>query len=106
MSKLKMVGIAVGILALPLFLGLWSVGVFSVVEPLREDAKREVFENTQSYVHGKVQTLAKLKLEYDKADNVGKAAIRSVIVNQFAEFDDRAIRSDGLRNFLVQVRGF
>lgn len=74
--------------------------------PKHENVRREVFEETQSYVHGKIQDLAKYKGEYDKADDEGKEAIRHLIVIRFAEFDDSKIKASGLRGFLVKMRGY
>jgi len=106
MSKIKITGIVVAVLLVPFAIAFYSIFLYRATAPVMEDARREVFQNTQSYVHGKVQMLAKYKVEYDKADVDGKLAIVAVIRNQYAEFDDVAIKADGLRTFLVHTRGF
>jgi hypothetical protein len=111
MGKFKIAGIGIGVLvgflALQFVLGLYGLAWFKFFEPKKEDIRREIFENTQSYVHGKIQDLAKYKLEYDALkDPSAKEAIRQVIVMRFAEFDETKIKSSGLRNFLVQQRGY
>ena len=81
MSKSKIFGLSVGGLALFLVImfifGLYGLGWFKFFGPKTENIKREIFENTQSYVHGKIQDLAKYYDEYNQADGVDeKEAIR------------------------------
>ncbi|KKL04271.1 hypothetical protein LCGC14_2617760 [marine sediment metagenome] len=110
-SKLKIFGITVGgliaLLLLMVVLGLFGLGWFKFFGPKYEDVRRDIFENTQSYVHGKIQALAKYKNEHDRAESpAGKEAIRQLIINQFAEFDETKIKAAGLRNFLTNMRGY
>lgn len=111
MGKFKIFGIAVGgiaaIMLVMFVFGLFGLGWFKFFGPKKEDIRREIFENTQSYVHGKIQDLAKYKLEYDSATNDNsKEAIRQIILSRFAEFDDSKIKAAGLRQFLVKQRGY
>ena len=86
------------------FLGIGWTRYFGVKH---RDARREVFEQTQSYTHGKIQELSKMYLEYQQADSQGdKDIISNVIKVQFAGFDEDNINSDVLRRFLVNVRGY
>ena len=78
----------------------------SVFEPMEQDIEREVFENTKSYVQGKIQDLSKYYLEYQTASTEDKIAIRSVIQMQFSSFDAKDIDNEDLRSFLITVRGF
>ncbi len=87
-------------------LGLLNLGMFKFFAPKYENVKREVFENTQSYNHGKIQDLAQYKEEYDKADYEGKEAVRQIIILRFAEFDESKIKSRNLRNFLLKTRSY
>ena len=68
----KIGGIVVGgFTALIFFLfliGVIDLGMFKFFAPKYENVRREVFENTKSYTHGKIQDLAKYKDEYDKAE--------------------------------------
>ena len=73
----------------------------------QQNAEREVFEQTKSYVHGKIQALSKAYGEYQLAkDDEEKAAITSVIKVQFAGFDSSLVKNPELRRFLIQTRGF
>lgn len=97
----------VSALALVFILNLAGVGMFVFFEPIKEDARREVFENTKSYIHGKTHDLAKYFEEYNKADSIGdKEAVASLIKMNFSDFDESKIRSDRLKRFLVSVRGY
>lgn len=103
----KGVGLFVGILVLFFIFGLYGLGWMKFFEPKKENIRREIFEQTQSYVHGKIQDLAKYYDEYNRTDASGeKEAIRQLIILRFAEFDETKIRSQKLRNFLTNTRGY
>lgn len=110
MSNIKMVGIGigsiVGILIISFIFGLYGLGWMKFFGPKKENIRREIFEQTQSYVHGKIQDLAKYQDEYNSADINGKEAVRQLIIVRFAEFDETKIKPARLRNFLVSMRGY
>ncbi len=70
----------------------------------KENARREVFEQTQSYVEGKRQELVKLHHEWVMADSSDKMVIEFTIRQSFANFDDSKITDDVMRNFLKDVK--
>lgn len=79
---------------------------FAFWAPKYENARRKTFENTQSYVQGKIQDLSNYKLQYSQAkDNDSKQAIQSVIRSQFANFDINQC-PDELKPFLQEMRGY
>jgi hypothetical protein len=83
--------------------GLFSYGFFA---PKKENIRRHVFENTQSYVQGKIQDLSNYKLQMDTTkDPASKAAIQAVIRSQFANFDINQC-PDELKAFLQAERGY
>lgn len=85
------------------YYGLFSYGFFA---PKMETVRRKTFENTQSYVQGKIQDLSNYKLQVDTTkDLANKAAIRSVIRAQFANFDINQC-PDELKPFLEAERGY
>ena len=111
MSTLKIIGLCflafVALVALMFATGAIDLGYKKVFKPANENIDRQVFENTQSYVHGKIQDLAKYKREYDATDNMTeRQAITSLINQQFAQFDSSKIQDPNLRNFLITTRGF
>ena len=110
MGKFKMFGMSVGGITLTLVivfaLGLLGLGWDKFFLPKQENIKRDVYVNTQSYVSGKIQDISKYYNEYNKADAVGKGALRQIIITQFAEFDESKIKSQTLRGFLISMRGY
>ena len=110
-ERVKMAGLSVGslvtALVLVFVLGLAGLGYYKFFAPRRENVRREVFEQTKSYVHGKIQDLAKHKAEYDRAEtDEDKEAIQAVIRHQFAAFDVSQIDSPELRACLKRMRGY
>lgn len=98
------------LLALVIVVGLnfafgWvDVGYTKTVGKAKENARRTVYEETQSYVEGKVQELTKARLEYmESKDSVEKRAIKMTVVQSFANFDDKKLPID-LRDFLDQMK--
>lgn len=75
--------------ALALVFGLNYFGLvsFRFFAPKYENARREVYENTQSYVEGKRQSIVKHYSEWRKSDEDEKVAIRSIVLQEFANFD-------------------
>lgn len=70
----------------------------------KENARREVFEQTQSYVEGKRQELIKLHHEWNKADADSKIAIEATIRMSFANFDENKIEQPELYSFLKTIK--
>lgn len=106
MNWFKGVGIFIGLIAIAFALELAGLGFFKFFEPKKENIRREIYENTKSYVHGKIQQLSKYHNEYRAAPDSTKAALGAIIRLEFAEFDETKITAAGLQNFLVKVRGF
>lgn len=103
---LKGIMIFVGLIVLVFVLELAGLGFFKFFEPKREDIRREIFENTKSFVHGKIQQLSKYHNEYRKADDSTRLTLETIIRLEFAEFDETKIDAVGLRRFLTQIRGY
>ena len=107
---MKTVGIGIvsviGVLVVSFIFGLYGLGWMKFFGPKKENIRRDIFEQTQSYVHGKIQDLAKYQDEYNKADENGKETVRQIIILRFAEFDETKIRSINLRNYLITMRGY
>ena len=108
MSILKIV--LLSLLALAIAIGLsfafgWvGVGYTKTVGKAQENARREVFEQTQSYVEGKRQELTKYRLEYMEAkDEQEKHALKVTILQSFANFDVTKLPPD-LQTFLESLK--
>lgn len=88
-------------------LDLLGVEWLGFIGPKRENVRREIFEETKSYTHGKIQDLAKYFDEYKNAESEeDKQTIQTIIKSQFAEVDAHKIKPDALRQFLIQMRGY
>ena len=95
MLKKILIGIGglCGVFVFVFVLELFGLGMFKFFAPKRENVRREVFEQTKSYVHGKVQDLGKYYEEYQSAKTIDdKDVIRNVIKVRFAEFDESKIK--------------
>ena len=75
-------------------------------KPKFENVEREVFEETKSYTHGKIQDLAKHYSEYQKSENSDREAIKGLIQMQFSNFDPNVIDNYKLKMFLIEMRGY
>jgi cytochrome c biogenesis factor len=70
----------------------------------KENVKREVFEQTQSYVQGKIQELTKYRLEYNKAkDEDEREYYRETAITSMANVDENKLPAD-LRQFLNELK--
>lgn len=102
-------GIFVGVIAfifLMSFIGN-AMGLFNVSfwGTKHENARRQVFEQTQSYVEGKRQELIKYHHEWVMAkDDDTKKVIETTIRSGFANFDESKIEQPELYNFLKKCK--
>lgn len=109
MKKTKLIGVVLGIILgfMALSFGLKSLGLiqYGFFGAWKEDVRREVFENTQSYVESKRQDLLKYQFEYAKCNtDKERQAIQSMIQMMFANFDDNHIKNYKLRKFLDDMK--
>jgi len=98
-------GVAIVLFAVVAYFNLLDVSMRRIFGVAREDARREIFEETKSYVHGKIQDLAKYYEEYQKNPE-DREIIAQVIRIRFAEFDADKIKNRRLREFLITIRGY
>ena len=95
----------IGLIGLGWGLSYNSIWMKRVLGVMHENVNREIFEETKSYNEGKIQQLAKYRLEYLKADSEGKEAIKSTIQTMFADFNKDNLPLE-LEGFLTQMRGY
>ena len=75
--------------------------------PMEQDVQRQVFQETKSYNEGKLQQLAKYRLEYlQSADQDSKDAIASTVRSMFADFDTTNMPDNALKTWILQIRGY
>jgi len=82
-----------------------SLEMYKYFAPKREEAKREVFENTPSYVRGKQQRLTDLCLEYETAQPEHQGALRNVILMDSEELRGNEFQMSAyVRDCLATIR--
>jgi hypothetical protein len=85
----------VGLVCLSFGMGWFGVAYTKTVGKAQENANRTVYEQTQSYVEGKRQELAKYRLEYmTTKDSTEKQAIKIFVLHSFANFDKSKLDPD------------
>lgn len=69
--------------------GYFGVLKTKTVYKAKQDAKREVFEQTQSYVEAKRQEALKLYKEWNQAESEAeKKMLEEIVAHSFANFDE------------------
>jgi len=108
MSKSK-IGLAVigGLVALGL-LGFLANGygliTLKFFGPKFAEAKREIFEETQSFVHGKASHINRLRLQYESTESATrKAALRTMILQEASVLELENLPA-GTANFIRLLR--
>lgn len=101
---LIILGSVIGLLALIFLANEFAIFGTRFWGVRQENAKREVFEKSQSYVEGKRQELTKYHHEWIIADSADKISIEYTIRSSFANFDEKQIESADLRDFLIKTR--
>lgn len=72
-------------------LGLWDTAFWGV---RTENARRQVFEQTQSYVEGKIQNIGQECYAYRNADGAQKTALAGEIRNEASTIDTGKLPAD------------
>jgi hypothetical protein len=104
MAVILVIGLSIGIAFAS---GLLDLEFYRFFGTRRASVQREIFKENKSYVEGMVSDLGKYKYEYEiETDEVAKKAIENMIRDRFANFDSSNIESYGLKQFLIQTRGF
>ena len=77
---------------------------FNFWAPKYEDTKREVFENSKSFIEGKRQTLSKYRLEYLKSDDeLERKALASTIRSQASGLEVSKLDEPELEKFINEI---
>ena len=100
---LSILGLAI-IFGLTLGFGWFGVYATKTVGKAQQNANREVFEQTQSYIEAKRQELTKLHHEWMQANQSDKLPIEAIIRQSFANFDESKITDPDLYTFLKSVK--
>jgi len=107
MKTWQKVGLVLVVIALPVLIGAYSLGMFKIFGTATENVRRGIFESTKSYTHGVQQDLGKYLEEYNKTtDPAEREAIRQVVKGRFPSIPADNIQNETLREFLINMRGF
>jgi hypothetical protein len=91
------------VFGLVFLIGYTNVFYTHTVGKAQQNANREVFEQTQSYIEGKRQELVKLHHEWVKSDADGKKDIEATIRVSFANFNQDNIIDPDMHSFLHSI---
>jgi hypothetical protein len=95
------------VLLIALDFGFGYLGVFKTktIGKAKQNAQREVFEVTQSYVEGKRQEAAKLYKEWKLAKlPEDKQAIEAVVRTSFVQFDEQEYLEGEIQRFIYNCK--
>lgn len=104
--KIVLISVAILIALIALDFGFGFVGVFKTktVGKAQENAKREVFEQTQSYVEGKRQAALKYYKEYQQCEESQKQGLKNIISQDFANFDEEKYLTGEVKRFISMCK--
>ena len=90
----------VGIVLGAAYGGFWLYKEFA---PKYAEVEREVFENSPSFVQGKVSHLNKLRREYQEGDEGTKSNLREIILTEVDSVDLEKLPAE-LRRFIEGLK--
>lgn len=78
--------------------------IYKFWAPKRANAERQVFEQTQSYVQGKVEYLTRLRYEYKTSvDPAQKKALGQLVIDEASTIDNSKLSYD-LQVFISTIK--
>ena len=80
-----------------------NLAIYKYWQPQIEDARRNVFENTQSYVHGKNTYIERLRLQYETSNGPEKESLRRLILEEASTIDPSNLTASN-RSFIGSLR--
>lgn len=94
----------IGFIALMFLLQLGGLVNYKFFATKYENARREVYEETKSYNDGVVRELQNFMIEYYTHDEVGKQALKSVILHRAADYPTERLPKD-VQRFINKLKG-
>jgi len=84
-----------------------DLAIYRFWAPKQANAQRIVFENTQSYVQGKVEYLTRLRFQYQQAkedkEDTRAAGLRTLILDEASTVDNNKLPPD-LQAFISRLK--
>ena len=82
-----------------------ELAIYKFWAPKQENVRRQVFENTQSYVQGKIEYLTRLEYQYKTAETPdSKGALKSLIISEASNIDNDKLPPE-LQSFIRGLKG-
>ncbi len=83
-----------------------DLAIYKFWAPKQENARRQVFENTQSYVEGKIQAISQERLAYENAapGSSQQSSLRTMIISEASTVDNSKLPPD-LQAFISRLKG-
>lgn len=104
MKVLLVCAALIGCIALGWVITANEVAQYRVLAPIQANSERQVYENTNSYNRGMQQQLDQYEMQYDAATADQKAAMRPIILHEFAGYDTNRLTPDEY-NFYEKLKG-
>lgn len=105
---LKAIGYSLLIVIVVSVLGFIATGgdlaTYAFWAPKRAAVERQVFEQTPSFVHGKIEYLTRLRFEYQTATGAQKLALQQLILDEASTVDNQKLPLD-LQAFISSLKG-
>jgi hypothetical protein len=103
----KEISATVGVIASAILLifGLSYLGYesYKFFAPKYRAVDNQVFKESEQYNDGMIRDLENLQLEYIKADNDGKQALRAIVLHRFSVYPEDKMPPN-LRNFYNDLK--
>lgn len=95
---MKIAGICLAAIVLSLALTWVFEGndffLYKYFAPRREQVLRQVFEQSPSYIQGKVEYLTRLRFQYGSAEGSQKTAMKQLILDEASTVDNSKLPGD------------
>jgi len=96
--------VVVLVFGLDLMTGYMGVFKTKTVGKAQQNADREVFEETQSFVEAKRQSALKWYREYTKAETLAKKGIVEMVAHEFANFKEEKYLEGKVLTFIKNCK--
>lgn len=68
-------------------IGFAAFKSYEFYSPKYEEVRNKTFKESTAYNDGMIRDLEKLQMDYEQADEAGKASLKPIILHRFAVYD-------------------
>lgn len=101
---LESIGIAILVFVFLAFISLCGYWSYNYFAPRYEQVRYNTFKESQSYNDAMLRDLQNIRMEYIKANDEQKAALRAIAIHRFEVYDINRLPDD-LRQFYYSING-